>query len=84
MTSLANVAIGMMLLAVSLATGHTDYHLINGASFLTGAALVIVGTGAYAVPRTLNCARCSQVGGRIGRAGALIPRSPPSRLIGRE
>ena len=45
MTSRATIGIGMMLLAVSLATGHTDYHLVNWGAFLAGSIFVIVGTG---------------------------------------
>jgi hypothetical protein len=43
--SRALVAIGLMLLAVSLATGYADYPLINWVTFLLGSVLVIVGTG---------------------------------------
>jgi hypothetical protein len=45
LTSRATIGIGMMLLAVSLATGYTDYHLINWVTFLLGSIMVIVGTG---------------------------------------
>jgi hypothetical protein len=44
-TSRAIIVIGIMLLAVSLAMGRTDYLLVNWGAFLAGAILVIVGTG---------------------------------------
>ena len=45
MTSSVTIGIGLMLLAVSLATGHTDYHLVNWGAFLAGSIFVVVGTG---------------------------------------
>ena len=45
MTSRVTIGIGMMLLAISLATGHTDYHLVNWGAFLAGSIFVVVGTG---------------------------------------
>jgi hypothetical protein len=42
-TSFASIGIGIMLLAVSLATG--DTLLLNWGAFLAGSILVIVGTG---------------------------------------
>lgn len=44
-TSRATIVIGIMLLAVSVATGRTDYHLVNWGAFLVGSILVIVGAG---------------------------------------
>lgn len=45
MSSLANIGIGIMLLSVSLATGRTDYYLVNWVTFILGSIFVIVGTG---------------------------------------
>jgi hypothetical protein len=44
-TSRVTIAIGIMLLAVSVATSRTDYLLVNWGAFLAGSILVIVGTG---------------------------------------
>ena len=46
MTSTTTIADGgVVLLAVSLAMGHAEHHLINWATFLLGSVLVIVGSG---------------------------------------
>jgi hypothetical protein len=39
------IGIGIILLAVSLAMGRTDYLLLNWVMFLLGSILVVVGTG---------------------------------------
>jgi hypothetical protein len=44
-TSRVTIAIGIMLLAVSVATSRTDYLSLNWGAFLAGSIFVIVGTG---------------------------------------
>ena len=45
MTSLVIIAVGIVLLVVSLATSRADYLLASWGAFLAGSILVIVGTG---------------------------------------